>query len=36
MTTLPALQKVLKILDQYKIPATFFIVADVIEHYRSG
>ena len=26
-------KRVLKILDQYKIPATFFIVADVIEHY---
>lgn len=26
-------EKVLRILDQYKIPATFFIVADVIEHY---
>lgn len=26
-------EMVLKILDQYKIPATFFIVADVIEHY---
>ena len=26
-------ERVLKILDQYKIPATFFVVADVIEHY---
>lgn len=26
-------ERVLKILDQYKIPATFFVVADVIKHY---
>lgn len=26
-------ERVLKILDHYKIPATFFVVADVIKHY---
>jgi len=26
-------ERVLQILDQYRIPATFFVVADVIEHY---
>jgi len=28
-----ATNRVLSILDQYRIPATFFVVADVIEHY---
>jgi len=26
-------ERVLQILDQYRVPATFFVVADVIEHY---